>query len=250
MLGIVHVPEKAEQNRPVVVMCYGFNGNRVDNNRIAVTFGTRAAQNGIAVWRYDYMGLGISGGNFIDMTADTKKEDIKKVLSFLHGCMAGAEYKLYIIGFSDGIRMVSRLLQDGLEPEGIVLWSPIFYINAKYVEQKKRRRLIRDPESGKIAFPFSGLFVNPETIREQTSNFDDYGFICKSKASKLCVFGRDDPATLAVANEVMQSGSEVFDAEVHTIDEADHLYSRERWTDELIDTTICWILKNSATKES
>lgn len=44
---------------------------------------------------------------------------------FLDACMNGNQYSLYVLGFSDGCRIATALLETNLKIAGVVLWSPI-----------------------------------------------------------------------------------------------------------------------------
>lgn len=250
ILGMAHIPHKSLQRPVVILMCYGFNGHRVDNNRISVEFGKKAESEGVYFFRFDYAGLGLSDGEFVDMTPQTKSRDAKAILDFIKGCFQGEEFNLYLIGFSDGLSIIAELIDLGVKPDGLILWSPIFYINKNLVEKSKKKFFIRDPKTKKIAFPFNGLFVNPQTVRSQIINWDLYNKLNDSKIDTICIFGTDDSATLNVAKEVFSDVKHKFKTDVVMIENADHLFSSYIWTKKLIDTSFSWVTEREREKHN
>ena len=87
VLGMLHIPENQAPGSPMILMCYGLNGNRVDNNRISVSLGVHAEKTGVILSRFDYRGLGISGGEFQQISLDTKMQDSIEMAQFLDACM-------------------------------------------------------------------------------------------------------------------------------------------------------------------
>ena len=241
VLGMLHIPENQAPGSPMILMCYGLNGNCVDNNRISVSLGVHAEKTGVILSRFDYRGLGISGGEFQQISLDTKMQDSIEMAQFLDACMNGNQYSLYVLGFSDGCRIATALLETNLKIAGVVLWSPIFEIKKKFVSPSVPRKFVRHPETKEIVFPFKGLWMNQKHLRQQIAMSDDYQKLCDFRGKKLVILGGNDIATRTTFEELQQTNP-IPDITKIVIEDADHLYSRKVWTDHLISNTLRWIL--------
>ena len=241
ILGVIHIPSKINTTPKIIIFCYGLNGNRVDNNRIGVKLSEYAEKNGIIVIRFDYRGLGISEGDFFDVNFESKIRDVLEVYSFVKGCMCNTPHQVYLLGFSDGCRVVSKVINkiDDSNMAGLVFWSPLFYADVKYVEKDKKKKFIRDYYTKKIGFPYKGLVINPNHLRQIQNYQDEYKMIEKYDTHKLFIFGTEDTATIQIYETIRTNKTDT--QEEQYIQDADHLYSREEWSDEVIKATIDWI---------
>jgi len=241
ILGILHIPAKRAPGSPVVFMSYGLNGNRVDNNRISVAFGRKAEESGIIFCRFDYRGLGVSEKDFWEISMTTKIEDSLAVIEFLKGCMQAEKHSLFILGFSDGLRIAVPLLKHDIDVSGLILWSPIFFIETKYVDSSIPKKFEREPVSKEVVFPFKGLWINQKHLRQQVVLGTEYEDFRKFSKPKLSVFGGNDPATLATFKQINNGVSDIHGAKNIMIPDADHLYSGSKWTQQLITETVNWV---------
>jgi uncharacterized protein len=249
VMGMLHVPKACHKNTPVILFCYGLNGNRVDNNRMAVMLGREAERRGVILARFDYRGLGISGEDFSEIDLSTKLMDALRVLDHLEGCLQGEEASFYLLGFSDGCRIATKLLEYTSCAAGLILWSPIFYIEKSFVEDKMKKKFIRDPRSGKLVFPFKGLTMNLKHLRQQLERNGDFEAVRDYSQPKLAIFGESDPATWSIYRSLMERTPSMGDFLELVIPEADHLFSRNDCSTLVIQQTLNWIISRQSSKE-
>lgn len=249
ILGVIHVPQSCSTKMPVIMVCYGLNGNRVDNNRIAVMLGREAEKRGVMLVRFDYRGLGISEDTFSEIDMSTKIKDALVMHDFIGGCMQDTEFNLYLLGFSDGCRIATSLLNKNINTSGLILWSPIFYIEKKYVEDKMKKKFIRDPKSNKVVFPFKGLCVNPKHLRQQGAHEGEFETVRDYKKPKLAIFGGGDVATVAIYKSLREKTEDMGKFEDRFIPKADHLYSKDEWATSVITETLDWVTAKLSSNE-
>lgn len=236
LLGILHIPDRVPNPCNVVIMCYGMNGNRVDNNRISRDFGVACEKNEIIFCRFDYAGLGVSDGEFYEIDLLTKVNDCIEVINFVKGCIGSKDIKITIIGFSDGIRLIANLLSQ-INTDKLIFWSPLFYIEKEYVDSRIGKKMIREPATGAVVFPFKGIFMSAKHLRQQMNLQNEIEIIKPYLKSSLIIFGENDPAVIKIFNDL---STKYFGKikNVKYIDGADHLYSKSQWKNELFALSI------------
>mgnify|MGYP001286111074 CR=1 FL=1 len=234
--GILHIPDRMPYPCDVVIMCYGMNGNRVDNNRISRDFGVACEDNEIVFCRFDYIGLGISDGEFYEIDLLTKVKDCIEVINFVRGCFGNKDIKITLIGFSDGIRLIANLLPE-ISIDRLIFWSPLFYTEKEYVDSRIGKKMIREPATDSVVFPFKGIFMNSKHLRQQMSLHNEIEIIKPYLSSSLIIFGDNDPAVIKIFRDL---SSQYFGdlKNVIYIEGADHLYSRNEWKKKLFEYSI------------
>lgn len=171
VLGMAHLPVRAMKGVPVLILCYGLNGNRIENNRMLVNLGNRLENNGVAFIRFDYRGLGISEGEFSDITAETKLEDIQAVISYIRHIYQGEDLHLYLVGFSDGIKQILTYLnQSHQEVAGVVMMNPVLWTQTEEGLASETpftpKQFVRNPFNGLISANMLGHFFSPAYLRD------------------------------------------------------------------------------------
>lgn len=242
ILGVLHLADENPKNSPTVILCYGLNGNRVENHRMSVLFGRLAEASGINFFRFDYRGLGVSDGEFWEMSISSKVEDVISAIDFFKGCSENKNQKIILLGFSDGARVamdVSKLRQD---IDAICMWNPIFFPLPISKDTKAALRLAREPRTKKIVFPFEGVWSGTKHLKEQKEIGDVLGDYMSFNGPKISIFGSNDPFTtygcekLYEVNEKSENKTEIV-----KIENANHIFSHSHWVDEVLDNTISWI---------
>ncbi len=233
LLGILHIPDHIPDPCNVAIMCYGMNGNRVDNNRISRDFGVACEINEVIFCRFDYAGLGVSDGEFYDIDLLTKVNDCIEVINFVKGCLGNKDIRITLIGFSDGIRLIVNLLPQ-IDTCKLILWSPLFYIKKEYVDSRIGKKMIREPATGAVVFPFKGIFISSKHLRQQMNLQNEIEIIKPYLDSALIIFGENDPAVIKIFKDL--SSNYFGDLKnVKYIEGADHLYSRNQWKNKLFE---------------
>lgn len=243
--AILSIPEHSYCNNPIVLMCYGLNGDRADIHRIAYDAAMKFCRNGIACLRFDYRGQGVSEGEFIDTTMSSKKEDILNAINFIKGCYYNEACTIVLLGFSDGAKIVSSVVALSRDIHSIFLWNPIFQELKDGVDYTKVKRLAKVDRTNKLAMPFLGLWLGVEHLQDiKTSN--SIGKFNEFVGRKVIITGLNDPYTEPIRGK--QLGILDNDLIYDTVQNANHTFSSLKCADDLIDKTI-WYLKKIMEKE-
>ena len=135
LLGIFHISENQCAKRIVLVMCYGLNGNRVEQHRMSVKFGEECEKKGVNLVRFDYTDVGVSEGCFEESRLSDRVQNVIDVILYVKGCFNEA-IDIYLIGFSDGAKIAANSMEQMPECKGVILWNPIINIEGKQKEDK------------------------------------------------------------------------------------------------------------------
>ncbi|MCL6588818.1 MAG: alpha/beta hydrolase [Firmicutes bacterium] len=244
VLGMLHVPAKQAPGSPVILLCCGLDGKRGEVHRMATLMARRGEMLGITMLRFDYRGLGVSGGEFWRTSISKKIEDALAMAGFLTGCFQGEKFTFILLGFSDGARIAAGLFKKRSGISGLAFWSPIFgSVAANFAGYQPGARITRHPATGELVYPFNGLWLGVEYLREQTAMGnaleDLYGF----DVPRLMVFGGADPETIETRRELeslppgQRKGIQLI-----TIPGANHTFNRGEWSEQVIAQTLEWSL--------
>lgn len=239
VLGIMHIAKHQRNIAKVLVMCYGLNGNRVEQHRMSVKLGNKCEQIDINFVRFDYSDCGVSEGDFSNSTLKRRISDLENVLNFIGGCFDG-KVEIYIVGFSDGAKIASKAATMSKLIKGIILWNPIINIEQSYMETKgKKDKLKINKKTGRIYKPLFGLEMSTLMIEElkKDSSVEDL----KNDYNKLTVFGSADMFTKNIQVYFEDKKIEFPNMQIKYVDGAGHVFSSIEWENEVFDTTLEFI---------
>ena len=165
--SILHVP-KSTTNKNILIFCYGFNGNRVEDSRLSYKLSDLCERNGIISTRFDYIGHGISDGDFNQVNFETKVCSVIEVIDFLCGCLNNPEQKITLIGFSDGAKVALKVAEIDYRVNKIVLWNPVL-IDSEVENDTSDLKLSRDYYTNKIYATIHGLPTSFSYLKELDS---------------------------------------------------------------------------------
>lgn len=236
---MLHLPMRREKDGPVVLMNYGLNGDRVDNHRLSVLFARAANEAGIAVFRFDYSGCGVSGEEFWETSLTEKTHDTLAVIDFLKGCFPGEIFNLVLLGYSDGIRILHKIAKDRAEVKAACLWNPIIKSMTGTFKASGKRMAI-EPITKKLVFPLFGLYMGLDYLKEanQDMRIEE---ITGLDMPKLFVFGTGDKHTIGLQQELKERPPLMHQCAILEIEGANHLFSRVAWSAEVIQKTVDWL---------
>jgi len=122
--GILHLPEKG--NLPCVIASHGLLSSKDSEKYIAL--GERLSQEGIAMLRFDFRGIGESEGMLKDDTVSRRVVDLGSAINFIRS-YSGIGGQVGLIGSSLG-GFVS-LIKASMEKEirAIVIWATPFHMD-------------------------------------------------------------------------------------------------------------------------
>lgn len=242
--GIMHIPEHKFMNT-IVFMCYGFNGNRSEEHRLSVKLGDALNEIGVILVRSDYRGQGISSGEMYDVDFNSRVEDITAVINYLRGCFNHTKNKFYVVGFSDGARIVPGVCIKNPCVNGAILWNPIFSMhNSLYMVSGKGvdsgNKLITNINTHKKCYQLYGLPIKLEylsAIKNDTSAYECY---INLNCEKYCIWGmKDEYSRLERDLLVGKKGIHHF-----FVEEAGHLFNGQQNEVTVINATIKCIVGN------
>lgn len=249
LLGVVNIPEHQYEKPIVVIMCYGFNGDRVEQHRLSVKLGRFLAENKVNFCRFDFRNQGLSDGCFDDFLFSEKQQDIDEIVKAIKTWFRRDDIFIYLIGFSNGCKVAIDVAYENTEVNGIILWNPILQelsVNKKD-DAGDSRRLYKHPVTGKPYKRFHSLRLNTELLRELNSDRSMSKFKELNKGI-LCILSKDDRSIHMFIEEVTQLDKKK-QMTVRYIENTDHLFGSVESVKHVMDITLEWIIKK-ATNQS
>lgn len=119
--GMLHLPE--DLPAPVVVVCHGFSGSRMDMNGAYVKLARRLAGRGVATYRFDFSGCGESDGEFEDFTVSDRMAQVVTVMNGLERHSGISADRISLLGMSMGA-LVAVLVSGARPVRSLVMWAP------------------------------------------------------------------------------------------------------------------------------
>lgn len=235
--GVAHRPM---QTPPcgLIVLAYGLNGDRVCVNRTFVTTARRWAEKGLACYRFDYRGCGLSDGEFWRSSMGGRAKDLEAVLRF-----AQYEYPLLpivVTGFSDGCR-VAMTINPEPNISGWLLWSPVLIPPAPPVDSNNARAphtilcgWQRHPTVPVVVQPLNGLWLAHSYYgrrRDLQTTHHAHTPIC-------VVHGANDRSTDASVALLRDTNSTIREVEIPG---AHHLFTERGASEELYAQSTRWL---------
>ncbi len=236
ILGILTTPSDFENNPniPCIIFCHGYNGNRVEDNRITVKLARRLASLGIMSFRFDFLGSGVSDGYFHEWTLNDRVDQVIEIINQIY--KKNHFTQLGLIGISDGCRVVLDVCSKIDNVDALAILSPQLFNKDWKIDNhdtKKREMVLKRSKLHKRIMPSDdvGVWLHPMYFGNEGQYYIDLIVKTLHKGPILTVFGGGDRYVLTSKREIKK----VIDSNlsVHNIQDADHLYSSERWIEEL-----------------
>lgn len=245
ILGMAHIADQQFQTPIVLIMCYGLNGNRVIQNRISVKLGEMLEKNGINLIRFDYRNVGVSEGTFEQSNIEDRIDDIVEVCKYVKSCFYDKKIRIILIGFSDGARNAIQVTKS-IYIDGLILWNPIFNVPAKCINSpgSKKEKLILHPLYKTPIKKLLGVGLGIDMIKQIESE-NTLDSLEKYKNNILLLFGDSDELTKDIKFHLTSSGlTGKNNVDYFLIKNANHLFNRSAYIDEVFDITIRWVFCN------
>ncbi|WP_270166440.1 alpha/beta hydrolase [Paenibacillus sp. SYP-B4298] len=244
LAAVLHHPGASAEPPSLVIYCPGKNGERSDVHRLGVNFARRAAALGIAVLRFDYSGVGLSDGDYHEMTVSSKVSDTIAVYRYACGLPDLNTATTAFLGFSDGAR-TALLAANQTGVNRLILWSPLFQEWGGGYPQGRHPRFVRHPLHPLLpVMPWAGLWVGMPFYKD-LQQLDLPEQMRSYNGTSIVIYGEEDPL---VAEERIRMDTEslpLFDDDsdhrVCAIPQADHLFASIEHGECLLDHTLCWL---------
>lgn len=245
VFGIIHIADQQSQIPRVLIMCYGMNGNRVEQHRMSVKLSREASKKNINVMRFDYYNQGISPGTFVKSTIAGKLDDLYHVIKEIKGYFNNKKVEIYLIGFSDGARIAVECAKNCEDVTGVVLWNPI--IRTPFVKEvnanpnKEIEKFQIDKETKIVYKQLLGVKMSTKLVSE-LKNDSTYENLLNRSFPILYIFGSKDRFTVDLQKCIHQIGIFKEDIDfIHIVEGSAHIFANIAYEQEVIDTTIGWI---------
>ena len=241
LLGISHIANTQADTPIVVIMCYGLNGNRVEQHRMSVKLGEICEDNSINLIRFDYANLGLSEGDFFYSTISERVKNVVDIYDFLKGCF-NKKTIVYLIGFSDGAKIAIQAKEYIEDFYGLICWNPIIKIPnvAKISNQASNRasKLKIHNEYRKPYKPLFGVCINLNMVKEIEN--DNSLEKINEKERNLFLFGENDRFTQHIRSYIGSMG--LTRVNIGLIQGSGHLFNSVSHKNQVFENTIKWIL--------
>ena len=244
LLGVINIPDHQRVKPVVVIMCYGFNGDRVEQHRMSVTMGRCFEKEGVNFCRFDFRNQGLSDGSFDDFLFSEKQDDIDEIINHIKACFRRDDILFYLIGFSNGCKVAIDVSYGKPNVSGIILWNPILQELAdnKNGDAGDSRRLYKHPVTGKPYKKFYSLRLNTRLLRELNSDKSMSKLIELDK-DVLCVLSRNDSSIERFIDQIETLTTKKH-LSIEYIEHTDHLFGSVDKVEQVISITLEWILNN------
>lgn len=237
ILGILHAAQIQNEIPLVVIMCYGLNGNRVEQHRMSVKLGEICELNSINLIRFDYVNTGISEGDFFFSNTLERIKNVIDVYTFIKGCF-NSKIHVYLVGFSDGAKIAIQAKEYIIDFCGFILWNPMMRISG--VAESASNRTNKLLFHKRFKKPYKALFgvcLNMGLVREIEN--DETIAALDDKINQLLIFGEQDRYTKNI-REYIES-KRLANTCIKVISNAGHLFNSVDSERQVNEYTVAWI---------
>lgn len=234
IFGMIDYQNDFKDVSKVCIVCNGMNGNRIEASRMLIKFSNVATTlRNMACVRFDYYGTGLSDGEFYESSIESRVADLFIVINFIKAKFYHENTQLFLIGFSDGIKVILDYLEKYTEENyQIIAWSPtIFELPS---EVKERMFFTREPSTKSLVVPFGGLWVGKKYLQDLRRSETYWKKFIKHRGRIFCVFGSADSKT----KKLQKINLRGYGIRKETIIGADHTFREAQWMKIAIDLTI------------
>jgi dipeptidyl aminopeptidase/acylaminoacyl peptidase len=122
--GVLHLPD--EGSPPCVIASHGLLSSKDSEKYIAI--GQRLSQEGIAMLRFDFRGIGESEGRLEDDTVSRRIADLDSAITYVKS-YPGMGYRIGLLGSSLGgyISLIGASMER--EIRSVVIWATPFHLD-------------------------------------------------------------------------------------------------------------------------
>lgn len=236
--GMEHVPDEGE-GFPAVILFHGFTGNRLEPHRMFLKISRILEANGIASFRFDFLGSGESDGNFEEMTLSSEIVEANEILDFVKKDSRVDPEKTSLLGLSMGGLVAS--LVAGSRPDDVyrlVLMAPAGDWMKVIVQQTSELHV-----SEKQAIYDHGGNLVGRAFAEDLKTLDTYPHAGRYKGNVLLIHGSKDLAVPPKVSEEYRDLAYGKNTDVHIIEGADHTFNSHRWEQEALRYILSFLMR-------
>lgn len=240
--GYYHPPSHGHAAGGVLIIP-GFADTAAGMHSMHIQTARSLADQGCAVLRFDYRGLGESDGDFRRFTVRTGLEDVDAAMDALSRQPEVDPTRMAVVGYSLGGSFAVCLAARNSAIRAAVLWAPVAYMSKVFGAFFQAHHLEQAEADGWmdwLGWPIGKAYMS--TI----DAIDPVSAMSGIKGAVLVIQGTAD-------QEVPPENGRAYHeqgAALHWIDQADHLFSSVRWQQEAIAQTSRWIQPRLEEKRS
>ncbi len=265
LLGAYHRPD-ADAALPLgIVMLHGWAGYRIGAHQMFTKLARRAEARGFHCLRFDFRGRGDSEGDAAATTLTTMISDAGVAVDWLveH---AGVEH-VALVGDCSGAEVAigAGVLREVITD--MALWSaPIVGADRSGADKAKKLGIIRQYASklfrrqtyaklfgGRLDLKMIGKALSSggkgagEQGSDDDAGIDWLGRFVGFAGEVLFIYGGNDPtAPEAMRHYETLSRRAGRDYQCHVVRGANHAFYSVQWENEVMDTTVEWLLRQAA----
>lgn len=232
MLCVIDYKNKETKGKKVVLYKHGFMGHKITPHRMIVNLAHKLTELGYTVVRFDCIGSGDSEGDCSYTTFGGEVEDTLEVIKYIKEKLKPE--KFVILGYSMG-GLVTSLVSEFVETDGIVLWSPVADPFYNFYTLLGEERFLKGLNGEDV--DFNGDRVGKEFfVGMKNPKYQPIDHIRNYKKPVRIIHGTGDTDVLYI-NSIAYT-QVLSDVKLHLIKGAGHGYDSVVYQDELFETTI------------
>lgn len=194
---------------------------------------------GIGSVRFDFSGHGESDGLFENMTASNEIQEAKAIFNYMRELDCSDKDNLFMLGMSMGGMVASVAAPEVDRLKGLVLWAPAANMYG-YAEKIIEKNIEYTDEFGRV--DIGGLLLNPN-FQKDLKTIDVYSRAANFPGDVLIIHGTEDEIPIEVSYQYKRIYKE--NAKLIEVQGSDHAFSRAKWKDILIGSTIDFLKEKS-----
>lgn len=221
---------EAKETRGIVIFLPGLGGDKVDNYKCGPRLGDFFAEKGYIFFRYDNRFSGSSKKGLENFTWSKVISDFDDFMKYISTSEKINTSNIFLIGWSEGAKVVSYALSQYPNITGACLWNPIIDDN----QEKNRKSVKFTVNNKKVVTSLAGEFLSIDFfIDSKKWNFMNY--LKENKRPIKILWGEKD-----ILSETYKSLYPYYGKHYEIIETNHHLFSFVL-IDTLIQKSFNWI---------
>lgn len=242
--GVLHLPDDNGMQKPAIIICHGFTGNKTGMHRILVKAARYFCRNGYISLRFDFSGCGDSDGEHEEITIDGQVAEVLAAAGFVKDLPMVRQDRVILLGLSMGGAVAALAAPEIKDLSALVLWAPVanLYEDIKGIVGEDIFEHTRTTGTGE----FMGFALGKRFLESLRSNLP-LTAAGRFNGPLLLVHGTADkdvsPGNTRLFKEARQGLP--CDTAIRLVTGADHTFSARQWEKEVFHETTGWLKTGS-----
>lgn len=243
---MIHAPETAAADAPVVICCHGFTGDKVGANQLMRNLAQCLEATGFHAVRFDFAGSGDSEGTFAaDTTVAGWQEDLRSVAAWVGRQLPGRP--AYLLGHSLGGLVALTAVERGVA--GRIAVAPVVHPVENFRDTILGPELWAKSVRGERIANFygKGFALDSGFVADLTAGgYNPLAAAAACAAPLLIVHGTADAAVPMAGSEELYDTS-AAPKEFAVLDAADHVFASRH--DDLGAVIVKWLRRQTTSNK-